>query len=197
MIIRDTDHNVVYENGSESKDETLTEMLKKKISFKKIRLNYFDFPSRKELEVDFSGAELYHCNFRSVKLYYTSFQGSRCIRNNFTNAELRYCNLDRADIRKSDFTNTTFHNCTTYCANIKGAKLQNTSLPWNSHEFIAEALRQAADNDVEKLKIAGYIAINTDKCWSDFLAIDDPLKEWAISVLRSYPNYPEGNYNVF
>jgi hypothetical protein len=38
MIIYNVDGNIVYENNSSSKDDTLAEMLEKKISFKKIIL---------------------------------------------------------------------------------------------------------------------------------------------------------------
>jgi hypothetical protein len=37
-----------------------------------------------------------------------------------------------------------------------------------------------------KLKIAGYVLLCRDKCWTDFLALRDPLTGWACGVLREW-----------
>ena len=52
--------------------------------------------------------------------------------------------------------------------------------------MIGELLRVASNGDIEKCKIAGLITISTNLCWDKFLAINDPLREWALDTLASY-----------
>ena len=47
-------------------------------------------------------------------------------------------------------------------------------------------MRRAADDDMDKRKIAGAIIMSRDKCWNDFLSINDPLIPWALKVLAPY-----------
>lgn len=53
-------------------------------------------------------------------------------------------------------------------------------------QYRVECLRRDAGDDLEKLKIAGFILVSRDLCWEDFLELDDPLKDWALGVLRQW-----------
>ena len=94
---------------------------------------------------------------------------------NLQDADLRGANLQDADLQGANLQN----------ADLQNANLQSASLQWNSHDLIAEILRQAADDDVDKLKIAGFILVSRGKCWCGFSAMVDPLKDWALDTLAA------------
>ena len=73
-------------------------------------------------------------------------------------------------------------------ADLDGADLEGAKNIWQSHDLIAEVLRRAAGEDIEKRKLAGLILISRDWCWSKFVAValDDPLKAWAFDVLCKF-----------
>lgn len=52
--------------------------------------------------------------------------------------------------------------------------------------MIAEVLRQSSNGEVSKLKVAGLILICRERCWPDFIAMDDFEKEWAVATLRGF-----------
>jgi uncharacterized protein YjbI with pentapeptide repeats len=71
-------------------------------------------------------------------------------------------------------------------ANLDGANLDGATINWNSHDLIAELLRRAAGDDVEKRKVAGLILVSRDWCWGDFLLLrKEPLFFWALDVLSA------------
>ncbi len=59
-------------------------------------------------------------------------------------------------------------------------------MSWSSHDLLSEILRRDAEDDVEKRKVSGLILVSRDMCWDDFLAIDSPLRDWAIETLAKY-----------
>ena len=71
-------------------------------------------------------------------------------------------------------------------ANLDGANLRGAKSIWQSHDIIAEILRREAGDDIEKRKLVGLILVSRDWCWKDFLQHADPLKPWAINVLREF-----------
>ena len=81
-------------------------------------------------------------------------------------ADLRFANLRSADLRSAD--------------------LRSAKLAWQSHDLLAEILQRAAGDDIEKLKIAGFVLVSRNKCWDGFLELHDPLSSWATGVLREW-----------
>jgi hypothetical protein len=79
-----------------------------------------------------------------------------------------------------------------YCVDLADAKFAGAKLNWDSRELISEILRQAAAGDLEKIKVAGAIRLCRYLCWSDFIALKDPLTDWALDVLRSYVQPDDG-----
>jgi len=57
---------------------------------------------------------------------------------------------------------------------------------------MSEILLRAAGSDIEKRKIAGLIRISPDWCWSQFLALDDPLTDWALEELAKWVQDGDG-----
>src|SRR5574340_224586 len=77
-------------------------------------------------------------------------------------------------------------------AHLRGAYLGGARIAWESHDLVAELLRRAAGDDIDKRKLAGLILISRDWCWHQFLNLDDPLKDWALSVLAEYVQPEDG-----
>ena len=71
-------------------------------------------------------------------------------------------------------------------ASLNGASLNGASLAWTSHDLLAEILKRAASNDIEKLKVAGLLLVKRDWCWKDFLKLNDKNTEWALAELAKW-----------
>lgn len=113
-----------------------------------------------------SGADLRDANLRGANLRGADLYGA-----NLRGADLRDADLSGADLRG---------------ANLRDANLRGAKINWNSHNLIAEILRQNAREDIEKLQIPGLIILLKDRCWDYFLKLDHPQKSWAIQVLKDY-----------
>ena len=62
-------------------------------------------------------------------------------------------------------------------SNLRGSNLRGSNLAegeikinWESHDLVAEILRRAAGNDIEKLKIAGLLLVCRGWCCCGLLA---------------------------
>ena len=71
-------------------------------------------------------------------------------------------------------------------ANLSRADLSGADLSFSSHDLLAEIIRRAAGDDLDRLQAAGLILIQRHWCWTDFLAIEHPQKTWVINTLRAW-----------
>ena len=69
---------------------------------------------------------------------------------------------------------------------LTGANLTGAMQNWESHWLMTELLRRDAGDSVPRRKLAGLAAVSTDWCWDEFLALDDPERDWALDVLAGY-----------
>ncbi len=130
-----------------------------------------------------NGAKLHSGYFRDVyfrsgnlsSAYFNgaNLNGANLFNTYFRGADLRDVNLHGANLNGADFHGT----------DLRGVNLVDARLNWQSHDLIAEILRQASGDDVEKLKIAGLVLILRDWCYRDFLRLDDSLKDWVLDTL--------------
>jgi len=58
--------------------------------------------------------------------------------------------------------------------------------------MISEILFRAAGEDIEKRKLAGLIAVSTDWCWPEFMAIKSKERKWAIKTLAAAVTIGDG-----
>jgi len=161
--------------------------------------------------VDLNGADLRGANLRGADLHGAglhgadlsfvdlngAYLGGAYLRNAYlSNADLRNADLrnaylsgaylSNADLRNADLSNADLSGANLRGAYLSGAYLSNVTVNWNSHALIAELLKRAAGNEIEKLKVAGLILLMTEWCWDKFLKLDEPLAEWALDVLAGY-----------
>ena len=102
-------------------------------------------------------------------------------------ADLRGAYLRDADLVGADLTRANLRG-----ADLRWADLRGAYLNWNSHDLIAELLRQAAGESWQRRALAGLILVSRDWCWKDFLALEHPEQEWALDVLRGYVREGDG-----
>lgn len=103
-------------------------------------------------------------------------------------ADLRGANLRGANLMGADLRGANLWCANLWGANLRGANLWGANINWTRHELVAEILRQAAWDDVERLQVAGLILVCKDKCWEDFMQIEQiiKLKDWWLEVFRPY-----------
>lgn len=78
-------------------------------------------------------------------------------------------------------------------ADLCGADLRGAYINWQSHDLLAEILRQAAGDETEKLKVAGLVIICRGRCWDWFTSLSgEPLYDWAMNVLSGYVRDGDG-----
>ena len=103
-----------------------------------------------------------------------------------TGAVLTGADLTDADLTDADLTGAV----------LRGADLTGADLSWDSHDILSEILLRASGEDVEKRKIAGLVLISRDWCWKDFMKIETPLRDWALTELAGWVNGDEDINNI-
>ena len=107
-------------------------------------------------------------------------------------ANLRGADLSGADLSGADLYGANLTGANLSGADLSDAYLNDAYLNWNSHDLIAELLRQAAGDNWQRRALAGLILVSRDWCWKDFLALEHPEQEWALGVLRQYVTDGDG-----
>ena len=77
-------------------------------------------------------------------------------------------------------------------AYLGGADLGGAKINWQSHALIAEILRRAAGDSMDRRCLAGCVLISTDWCWEKLLSLDHPEKQWALETLAPWVQDGDG-----
>jgi hypothetical protein len=109
-------------------------------------------------------------------------------------ADLRSADLYSANLYSANLCSADLCSANLRSANLCLADLYSANLAWQSHDLLAEILRRAAGDEIEKLKVAGAILLMRDKCWQEFskLAQRDPLGDWALDTLAEWVQPDDG-----
>ena len=105
---------------------------------------------------------------------------------NLSGANLAGANLSGANLSRADLAGANLSGANLSDANLSGANLSDATINWSSHALIAELLRGAAGNDVDRRMIAGLILVSPDWCWAKFAGFQHPQRDWALATLRGY-----------
>jgi uncharacterized protein YjbI with pentapeptide repeats len=137
-------------------------------------------------EANLTGANLYEANLYEANLYEANLTEA-----NLTEANLTGANLDRANLREAYLREANLTGANLTGANLTGAYLYEANLDgavinWQSHDLIAEILRQAAGDNVQRRMVAGLVLVSRDWCWDKFLALDMPERAWALDTLAAF-----------
>ena len=101
--------------------------------------------------------------------------------------DFRGANLRGADLWGADLRGANLWGAGLWDANLRGANLSDANMNWQSHDLIAERLRQAAGDDWAKLSLAGVVIVGRQHCWKWHLERCPLfLKEWAIAEMTTW-----------
>ena len=139
---------------------------------------------------DLTGADLYAANLRGADLtgadlYAANLRGANLRGANLYRADLAGASLYGADLREADLRRASL-----YGADFTGADFTGAKLNWDSHDLIAEILRQAAGANMDRRGLAGLILMSRDRCWDYWLKIKHREKQWALDVLDQWEGRP-------
>ena len=91
--------------------------------------------------------------------------------------DLRYARLCAANLRGANLRG----------AELYGVDLRGAHLAWQSHDLIAEILRQAARKNKVYRSVAGLVLISHDLCWEELAAaVTSKQRNWAFGVLAQW-----------
>jgi uncharacterized protein YjbI with pentapeptide repeats len=143
------------------------------------------------------GARFVSANLRGTSMAGADLRGANfCIAMmdgvRFFGADIRGANFDGADLCGANFDGAVLDGAILDGAIIDGTSIDGAKLSLVSHDLVAEILRRAAGDDVEKRMIAGLVLLSRDWCWSRFEKIEHPQRQWAIDTLVKYLR----DYNV-
>jgi uncharacterized protein YjbI with pentapeptide repeats len=141
---------------------------------------------------DLSGADLRDANLRGAYLSDADLTGTNLTGAYLSGADLSRADLSRANLSGADLSRANLSGADLSRANLFGADLSGAAINWNSHDLIAELLRQAAGESWQRRALAGLILVSRDWCWKEFLALEHPEQEWALDVLRQYVTDGDG-----
>jgi hypothetical protein len=130
---------------------------------------------------DLWGADLRGADLRGADLRGADLRGADLWGANLRDADLWDANLGDADLRDANLGDAYLGG-----ANLRGAYLGGAKINFNNHDIVAELLRREAGDDIDKLKLAGFVLLMRGWCWDKFVRLDDPLKEWALEALSQY-----------
>jgi len=138
-------------------------------------------------DADLWGAYLRDADLWGAYLRDAYLRGANLRGANFRDAYLRGADLTGADLTGAYLTGAYLTG-----ADLRGAYLWGATLNWRSHDLLADLLRRAAGGDIDKLRLAGLVLISRDWCWEQFLALDDPLRDWALDTLAPWVKDGDG-----
>ena len=95
-----------------------------------------------------------------------------------SHADLGGANLYGANLGGADLSGADLRGACLYGADLGGAK--NI---WMSHEVISEILWQASKGVATREQFAAWIGRKTCWCWKEWLKVEHPERDWALSVL--------------
>ena len=130
---------------------------------------------------DLRGADLHGADLHVAYLGGADLRGADLHGADLHGADLRGADLHGADLRGADLGGAYLHG-----ADLRGADLGGAKLSWMSHWLLAHLLFREASDSIPRRKLAGLVDLSTDWCWDQFLALDDPERDWAIDTLGTY-----------
>jgi hypothetical protein len=135
--------------------------------------------SRQDLTgASFEEADLGSANLEEAGLEHADLTRARLAGANLRNARLSSAVLSGADLRGADLDGALLGQ-----ASVGAAKLEGARLAWDSRELISEILAQAAGEDLDRLKIAGLVALEG---WHRLGQLAEAERRWIVEVLRPW-----------
>ena len=134
------------------------------------------------------GAKLTRAKLGGANLSGADLTGANLVEAELTDTNLEWANLAGAKLTGADLTGARLNWATFAGAILNGVILDGARINWVSHDLIAELLVRAAEEDEEKLALAGLVLIGrrVGWCWKRFFAMAHPQQAWALGVLAPW-----------
>lgn len=152
----------------------------------KINPEYNDLPDKQEYRIDLCEADLFNADLSGADLSEANLSRANLIEANLEGADLEGAYLRGAYLTRVNLTGANLTEADLYRAYLYRANLTGATLTFRSRELLSEILRQAAADDIEKLKLAGLVLMQRHWCWQHFLVLNDPLRGWALDELARW-----------
>lgn len=108
---------------------------------------------------------------------------------NFSRHEEDYVSLSWADLYGADLIDADLYGANLRDADLRGADCENITMNWQSHNLIAERLRQKAQEDPQLILI-GVILIGEKQewCWEELIekTSDFIAQDWAMKLMQTW-----------
>lgn len=165
-----------------------------------VDLSFNDLRYAKFVGADLSHAKLNYCNmsntdFSNAKMMATRIWHSNACFATFDFAYLMGATFDSTDFLGSSFVGANMRFTRWTNANVRDCKFQKATLHWYSREIVGQILEQAAYQNESpsaiyqrRLDLAILISNKAGECWKEWLALNHPDTDWAVSVLMKYVN---------
>lgn len=128
-----------------------------------------------------SSANLYRAELSEAELYRAYLSCANLCGANLSGADLRCASIGGADLSGANLIDADLRG-----ANLRGAYLRDAQLNWQSHDILAEILRDAGHR-----RIAGLVLISLDWCWDDFLhELSHEEMETALGIFAAWEGCP-------
>jgi uncharacterized protein YjbI with pentapeptide repeats len=136
---------------------------------------------------DLEGANLRGADLQGADLRGADLRGAYLGGADLEGADLQGAYLRGADLRGADLRGADLRGADLQGAYLQGADLRGANVNWQSHDILAEILRQDAGADIKRRSFAGLVLISRDWCWSTWLRLDVTAEvRWAASVLAKW-----------
>lgn len=155
-------------------------------------LCYANLNNRNLYAANLRGADLQNIDLRGADLRAADLRHANLIRADLRGALLEGARLCYADLHRADLSGADLRGAFLHGVDLVGTNLAGIKMDWQSHDLIGWRLFYVAGEDVGKRKLAGLILVSTDWCWDKFLALDDPLKEWALEEMAKWVTPDDG-----
>ena len=133
------------------------------------------------------GADLRRANLKEADLCRADLRGANLWGADLREAYLKEADLGGADLRGADLRGADLWGASLRGADLEGACFNRAHINWQSHDLIAEILRQAAGSNISRRGVAGIILLSPELCWKDFLQLEHCEKAWAVETLMNFP----------
>lgn len=145
-------------------------------------------------EEDLSGTNLMGADLSGANLIEADLSGANLKGANLAGANLKGANLAGVNLKGANLKGANLKGANLIWTNLMDADFSNVRMNWQSHELVAERLRQAAGDDPLKRMAAGFVIVSRMWCWEQFIenAPDIPLTDggtvlnWAMSEMRTW-----------
>ena len=165
-----------------------------------VDMSFNDLRYAKFVGADLSLARLNYCDLSHADFSHAKLSSTKIWHSNACFAKFDFANLmgaifDSTNLLCASFIGANLRYTLWPESNLRDCKFQKATINWYSSNLVGQLLEQAAWQRDEtpvlyhrRLDLAILIGNKAGECWKEWLALDHPDTDWAVSVLMKYVN---------